>query len=76
MDCRELIGERILAKLPGSIYNGGKVEELKVLEVSPSGKWVKIMNSDGRKFWKATADVALVEVLKSLEARPEVKPEE
>jgi len=69
MDIRGLVGKRILMSA-GSYYNSNNVEEYKVLEVSPSGNWVKVMNNNTRKFWKMVSACALVEVLEDLEASP------
>lgn len=64
----ELIGKRALLKVSAGRWGNPDVDEYKVLEVSPSGNWIKLMNSNGRKYWKAIADVALVEVLQELKA--------
>jgi hypothetical protein len=63
----ELIGKRMLLTI-GSGYGAKAVEEYKVLEVSPSGNWVKLQNLYGNKFWKARAEIGLVEELKPLNA--------
>lgn len=60
----KLVGTRCLLKLAGSW--GGSVEEYKVLELSPSKNWVKLMNMYGNKFWKPIQDVSLVEELYDL----------
>jgi hypothetical protein len=46
------------------------VEEIKILEVSPSGNWIKTQDMDGRKYWKHYADLVIVEVLQTLEKNP------
>jgi hypothetical protein len=69
MDIRGFVGKRVLLASKVS-WNENGVEEFKVLEVSPSGNWVKLMNTNTRKFWKAVASCTLVEVLKDLEAKP------
>lgn len=52
----------------GTSYNT-EVQEFKVLEISPSGNWIRLMNVCGNKFWRAVMEVAVVEELKVLEAR-------
>ena len=59
-----LIHKRILIAEKESGYRTGqKIEEVKVLEISPSGHWVKIQNQNGQKFWKSRADIVPVEIL-------------
>ena len=72
MDARELIGKRVLLSQPKSYY-GTSVEECKILEVSPSGVWVKVMNIHGNKYWKETAKVSVVEVLQAKPEYPQSK---
>jgi hypothetical protein len=72
MNVRDLIGKRILVQCEQR-YGGGAVEEVRVLEVSPSGQWTKLMNLHGSKYWKPTTSVALVEAL--IDLRGEPKPE-
>ena len=67
MNVRELINKRVLLKINLG-YQASQVEEYKILEVSPSGTWIKVMNLNGRKFWKASADIAFVEELIDLKA--------
>lgn len=63
----ELMGKRMLLKVSSTGYFGsGAVEEYRVLEVSPSGGWVKLQNSHGNKFWRAKQEIAVVEELKPL----------
>ena len=62
------IGKRVLLKF-GNRYSES-VSEYKIIEVSPSGNWIKIMNLNGRKFWKPVVEVAFIEELKSLEKAP------
>jgi hypothetical protein len=68
----DLIGKRILVKTLAVRYGvGSSVEEIKIVEISPSGNWIKILNGHGSKFWKAASDIALIEVLKDLrEGKP------
>lgn len=66
---RELVGKRCLLKV-GLNYSS-TVDEHRVLEVSPSGNFVKLMNTNGYKFWKATSDVSFIEELQDLKAERE-----
>ena len=60
----ELINKRILIKQHTRTYGGNEnIEEVKVLEVSPSNNWTKLMNSNGNKYWRKTQDISLIEVL-------------
>ena len=71
MNITDLIGKRILAKAPSRGYNSGEqIAEFKILEVSPSGNWVKLMNLGGHRYWTAVTQVAFVEELKSIEPAP------
>lgn len=64
---KELIGQRLLIKgISGRFGSNSTVDEVKILELSPSGNWVKIMNGYGNKFWKSVTDIAVIEVLKDL----------
>jgi hypothetical protein len=69
-----LVGKRVLLKINhNKFYMGGDVQEYKVLEISESGNWVKLMNINGNKFWKAVSDVSFVEELKDLNSgKPEL----
>lgn len=74
MDIRELLHKRVLVKVKGQRYQADSVEEVKVLEVSPSGNWTKLQNLNGFKYWKPTTDVALVETLTELTGSAEPRP--
>lgn len=71
MNITELIGCRVLISEKGR-YNSSSIGEVKIMEVSPSGNWVKLMDIYGKKYWKPVTDVSLVEVLKDL--KPEKPP--
>jgi len=71
INVRELIGERVLIHDQKGYYRT-TVIEAKVLEVSPSGTWVKIMNMHGNKYWMETGKMSVIE---KLEAKP-VHPKE
>lgn len=67
-----LIGKRMLL-IVGNGVGAVAVQEYKVLEVSPSGSWVKLQNMNGNKFWGAITEVVVVEELKDLKIdRPNV----
>ena len=69
MNVNELVGKRCLLQLGGtSQWQRKEVTEYRVLEVSPSGNWVKMMNLFGNKFWRPVAEVALIEILVELKA--------
>lgn len=71
MNMRDYIGKRCLLRLAKSYSGAGDVKEFTVLEVSDSGNWVKLKSDyGGQKFWKALADISLVEVLQQFEPRP------
>ena len=61
-----LVGKRMLLKVKGRGYGDSPIEEFKVIELSPSGNWIKLQNIYGNKFWRAVAEVAVVEELKPL----------
>ena len=67
MKITELLNKRCLLKLNRG-YGSGSVTEYKVLEVSPSGNWAKLMNLNGNKFWQAVTEVSFVEELIDLKA--------
>jgi hypothetical protein len=64
----DLLFKRILVVVKEDSYrsSNSKIEELKILEISPSGKWVKVQNQYGNKFWKSSSDITPVEVLPNL----------
>ena len=69
MNILELIGCRVLLKIGGtSPFASQDVTEYKILEVSPSGNWVKLQNIYGNKFWRSIHAISFVEQLKDLNA--------
>ncbi len=72
-DARGLIGQRALINLTDG-FRGSKVEEVRVLEVSPKGAWTKVMNMDGRKSWRPTGTLSVVELLTALPSERERRP--
>ena len=73
MDIRDLIGKRCLVTTEQRYSNSG-VREVKVLEVSPSGQWVKTQDHNGQKTWQATTSLSLVEILIDLRGSREERP--
>ena len=72
---KELVGQRILVAERKHGYSAVQmVAEYLILEVAPSGQWIKTRNIDGRREWVATENVAAIEVLTMLDARPREKP--
>lgn len=69
MNVNELIGKRCLMN-GATRFSRNSVEEYNVMEVSPSGNWMRLMNTHGTKFWKPVTDMGLVEVLKQIEPCP------
>jgi hypothetical protein len=68
VNINDLAGKRILAKAGTTPTWYSTVEEYRVLEVSPSGNWVRLMNAHGNKFWRAVTEVSFVEELRDLKA--------
>jgi hypothetical protein len=65
---KDLLFKRVLIAQSERGYNTKTtVEEIKILEFSPSGKWVKIQNMNGNKYWKMSVDIVPIEVLESIE---------
>lgn len=69
---QNLVGKRILmVSGNGRIYNQAtQVDEYKILEISPSGNWVKVMDKFGSKIWKTSSDIQPIEILAEFEKRP------
>ena len=65
-ELREKVGKRALLNVSG-VYNPsryGPIEEYRILEISPSQEWVKLLDQNGRRFWKRINEVALLEFLR------------
>ena len=74
MNVNEILGKRCLMRIGvKDRYASKKVDEYKILEISPSGNWAKLMNIYGSKFWTEVTNIALVEVLTILETCPQEK---
>lgn len=64
-------GTRMLAKISerfGARAHSVDVQEVRVLEYSPSATWVKLQNDFGNKFWREAVNVQVIETLASLNA--------
>lgn len=71
MNIFDLLHKRILiVEKSGGFTQNQKIEEIEILEISPSGKWVKIQNMNGNKFWKMSSDIVPVEILFQIEEKP------
>ena len=69
MNIRDYVNKRCLLKVTKGYSSD--VQEFKILEISPSGNWVKLQsNYSGQKFWKQISDIAFVELLQEFESRP------
>jgi len=55
----------LIAKNRLYLENVKAVKEVKILKISHSGKWVKIKNSKGRKYWKHKDDIEVMEIIPS-----------
>jgi hypothetical protein len=70
-ELREKVGKRALLSVGGYSYLAkNQVDEYKILEISPSQEWVKLLDQNGRRFWKRINEVSLLEFLGDLEPRP------
>ncbi len=57
-----LLGQRVL--LGEKSYSSTIIaKEYKILEISPSKKWLKVQNLNGVKQWIASFDIMLLEIL-------------
>lgn len=64
MNICDLVGKRVLLKSTNDRFNySNEPEEFKIIEISPSGAWVKLMNLNGKKFWRAIIAISFVEEL-------------
>lgn len=60
------VGKRFLIANLNETYHFASrksVEEVRILEISPTKQWVKIQNMSGNKFWKATTEITILEEL-------------
>jgi len=71
MTIKDLLHKRLLVAEKEGRYSENKtVKEIKLLEISPSNNWVKIMDDNGRKYWVHQSDIIPMEILTSLEKPP------
>lgn len=72
MNLNEVLGKRVLVaeKSYGLSSQNRDVKELKILELAPTGNWVKVRNDDGRRYWLHYLDINIIEVLSGLEPNP------
>jgi hypothetical protein len=77
-EMKKFLYKRILVLVKSGRYYDKSVnaEELKVLEISPSGEWVKVMDQYGKKYWKDTGSIDPIEVLEEKEECPNKKKKE
>lgn len=66
----QYVGSRVLATIKENSRYSSSIEEYRILEVSPSGNYVRLCNTNGKKFWMMITDVAIVECLRLPEAHP------
>ena len=67
INIEDILHKRILVAEKQNSYSSDKiVKEIKILEISPSKNWVKIMNDNGNKLWKHYSDIIPIEILQSL----------
>lgn len=66
----DFVGKRILCTTKSVGSFRGPIEEVKVLELSPSANYVRLMNEYGRKYWRPVTDVAVIETLVMPEPYP------
>jgi hypothetical protein len=73
MNMRDLLHKRVLVAVRENGYRStnSTVSELLIMEVSPSGNFVKVRDVDGRRYWKSHADIVPVEVLACVEKAPQ-----
>ena len=63
VEWKKLVGKRVLVSYR-ILWRYPKIFEVKVLEVSPSGKFVKLEHcDDGMTEWRSVGTICLVEIL-------------
>ncbi len=71
MNIGELVGKRVLLRVGTSGFvRTAEVTEYRVLEISPSGVWVLLMNLYGTKFWKPVQELSFIEELREIKPAP------
>lgn len=67
MTIQDVLHKRVLIGVASSAFSQkDHVEEVLILEVSPSERWAKIQNINGGKFWKLASSLQIIEVLNSI----------
>jgi transcriptional regulator of NAD metabolism len=71
MGLNELLYKRVLISDKEADFNlsGKIVKEIQILEISPSGNFVKILNENGTRNWLHCNEFCLVEVLSNKETK-------
>jgi hypothetical protein len=59
-DLKDLVGKRILARV------GQEEDEYEIIEISPSGRMVKLINLEGYTRWYEAGSIAVGEVLEDI----------
>lgn len=65
MNMNELVGKRVIcqSRIPGyDIWH--EVKECRVVEVSPSGEWVKLAHGKKAGGWERVSEMCVLEVLR------------
>lgn len=69
MESKELLHKRVLVVVKSDrLYETKTVEEIKIIEISPSGDWMKIQNMNGGKYWRLTSEITPVEILDDIKS--------
>jgi len=67
----KLINKRVLVSTKDNSWSSNQsIKEFKVLELSPSKRWIKVMNSNGQKIWLDASNFTPIEILEDLEKYP------
>lgn len=74
---KDLLHKRVLVavKCDGWVSSNSTITELLIMEVSPSGNFVKVRDMDGRRYWKPHAEITPVEILAYVEKAPQENKE-
>jgi hypothetical protein len=74
MNITDLLNHRVLvAEKTGSFIDTSKVVEFTIIEIAPSGNFIKLRDMNGRRYWKAKVDVKIIEALENIEVNPDQK---
>lgn len=66
LEFKDCIGKRLLVKRANAWFTDHP-SEVKVIEISPSGEYIKLLMPDGHKYWYDVGNYMIMEIL------PEVK---